>query len=40
MLRWIEEGMNLKGNILDTLSISVDTPEDLAEVELILQNQI
>ena len=40
MLRWIEEGMNLNGNILDTPSISVDTPEDLAEVESILRNYV
>ena len=36
MLRWIENGRLVKGSILQTPSISVDTPEDLVEVEEIL----
>ena len=36
MLRWIEHRNTLSSLILDTPSISVDTPEDLAEVEHFL----
>lgn len=38
MLRWIDNSFSLKGICLDTLSLSVDTPEDLVEVEEILLN--
>ena len=33
MLRWLEAKNQLCGTVLDTPSISVDTPEDLADVE-------
>ena len=37
MLRWIENGNRLEAVLLDTPSISVDTPEDLVEAEEFLQ---
>lgn len=40
MLRWIESGQNLTGVLLDSMSISVDTPEDLLEVEELLSNNL
>jgi 3-deoxy-manno-octulosonate cytidylyltransferase (CMP-KDO synthetase) len=40
MLRWMESGHHLKGLLLDTISISVDTPEDLLEVESYLSKNI
>lgn len=36
MLRWLEQGNKLKGILLRTPSISVDTPEDLIEAESYL----
>jgi CMP-2-keto-3-deoxyoctulosonic acid synthetase len=36
MLRWIDNGMALKGVTLETPSVSVDTPEDLLKAEKYL----
>ena len=38
MMRWLNHSLPLNGLLLDTPSISVDTPEDLAEVEQYLSN--
>ena len=38
MLRWIENGEILESKLLDTPSISVDTPEDLIEAEELIKS--
>jgi 3-deoxy-manno-octulosonate cytidylyltransferase (CMP-KDO synthetase) len=40
MLRWIEADLTLIGIRLDTPSVSVDTPEDLAEAEILYSQKI
>lgn len=39
-LRWLENGMEIRMAVTDSVNVSIDTPADLAKAEQLIQNQI
>ena len=39
-LRWLENGMEIRMAVTDSVNVSIDTPVDLAKAEQLIQNQI